>query len=216
MQTIKKNQLSDLVLQWDSVFELWEEVQAKKTIFLANDHPCKYWAIIRKSNLTFTITTQKAGAVLDVMMVCPVIDSTPTNVEVFLDIQHSLCKVNLYLVALVFTDAKTALDATIHMQSKVQDSACTLLEEMVVLSPQVQLKSLPVLDIYAKNIQASHGAKIYRLDQEKLFYLQSKWLSLKESQQLMLSSYAGKLFDGMPINPNEKQELISDYLTFTL
>ncbi|MBR2157955.1 SufD family Fe-S cluster assembly protein [bacterium] len=48
------------------------------------------------------------------------------------------------------------------------------MEESILLSKNVNIKSLPVLDIHSKNIQASHGAKIYRLDDDKLFYLESK------------------------------------------
>jgi len=106
------------------------------------------------------------------------------------------------------------LNATIMMEPHIQDASAHLLEETVILSPEVQLKSLPILDIHAKNIQASHGAKIYRLDEEKLFYLQSKGLSFKQAQQLLLSSYVEKLFADLELEEEEKQALISDFFTF--
>lgn len=121
---------------------------------------------------------------------------------------------NLHLVALVQTNAKTTLNATIFMQPHIQNSSAHLLEETVVLSPQVQLASLPILDIHAKNIQASHGAKIYRLDDDKLFYLQSKGLTRRQAQELLLSSYTEKLFGGVNIKKEDKQHLISGFLTF--
>ena len=45
-----------------------------------------------------------------------------------------------------------------------------------------------IFDVQSNNIQAAHGAKIYRLDTEKLFYLQSKGLDSDQARQLLISS----------------------------
>jgi Fe-S cluster assembly scaffold protein SufB len=50
------------------------------------------------------------------------------------------------------------------MSEGIQNSSVSLLEESIILSDKVKIKNLPLLDIRSKNIMASHGAKIYRLD----------------------------------------------------
>ncbi len=205
---------SDLILQEQSVFELWEKTSAEKRIMLKNSVPLRYSALVYASELDFFLETAQEGSVLDMMLLCPVMDEKPLHINLHLDLKHHHCKIALHLVALVQTDAKTTLNATIMMEPHIQDASAHLLEETVILSPEVQLKSLPILDIHAKNIQASHGAKIYRLDEEKLFYLQSKGLSFKQAQQLLLSSYVEKLFADLELEEEEKQALISDFFTF--
>jgi sufD protein len=211
---ITKNPKSDLILQEQSVFELWEKTSAEKRIMLKNSVPLRYSALVYASELDFSLETAQEGSVLDMMLLCPVMDEKPLHINLHLDLKHHHCKIALHLVALVQTDAKTTLNATIMMEPHIQDASAHLLEETVILSPEVQLKSLPILDIHAKNIQASHGAKIYRLDEEKLFYLQSKGLSFKQAQQLLLSSYVEKLFADLELEEEEKQALISDFFTF--
>ena len=211
---ITKNPKSDLILQEQSVFELWEKTSAEKRIMLNNSVPLRYSALVYASELDFSLETAQEGSVLDMMLLCPVMDEKPLHINLHLDLKHHHCKIALHLVALVQTDAKTTLNATIMMEPHIQDASAHLLEETVILSPEVQLKSLPILDIHAKNIQASHGAKIYRLDEEKLFYLQSKGLSFKQAQQLLLSSYVEKLFADLELEEEEKQALISDFFTF--
>ena len=135
------------------------------------------------------------------MLLCPVLDTRETSVNLMLNLRHNDCKIHLHLVALVFSDAKTTLNATIFMEPHIQGAASKLLEETVVLSPEVQLQ---ILDIQAKNIQAAHGAKIYRLDQDTLFYLQSKGLSYQQAQYLLLASYGERLFEGIALTEEEK------------
>ena len=192
------NAVSELLLQEDSAFELWDGACAEKTILLGNSKPLKYAALVHASMLAFQVNTIEAGSELEMMLLCPVLDSRETSVNLMLNLRH------LHLVALVFSDAKTTLNATIFMEPHIQGAASKLLEETVVLSPEVQLQSLPILDIQAKNIQAAHGAKIYRLDQDTLFYLQSKGLSYQQAQYLLLASYVERLFEGIALTEEEK------------
>ena len=210
------NAVSELLLQENSVFELWDGACAEKTILLGNSKPLKYAALVHASTLAFQVNTIEAGSELEMMLLCPVLDSRETSVNLMLNLRHNDCKIHLHLVALVFSDAKTTLNATIFMEPHIQGSASKLLEETVVLSPEVQLQSLPILDIQAKNIQAAHGAKIYRLDQDTLFYLQSKGLSYQQAQYLLLTSYGERLFEGIALTEEEKWRLVSDFLTFDL
>jgi len=49
-----------------------------------------------------------------------------------------------------------------------------LLEENVVLGKDISVKSLPALSVASHDVHASHGAKIEKINQEKLFYMQSR------------------------------------------
>ena len=112
---------------------------------------------------------------------------------------------------LVSENIPITIDADIIMQEWVQKSSASLLEESILLSKNVNIKSLPVLDIHSKNIQASHWAKIYRLDDDKLFYLESKWLNKESAENLILSSFWERMFNLIEINEEEKDNLLKKY-----
>jgi Fe-S cluster assembly protein SufD len=61
-----------------------------------------------------------------------------------------------------------------------------LLEENVILGERVHLKTLPVLEVKSDDVKASHGAKIDKLDPQKLFYMTSKGLDKTLSKKLIL------------------------------
>ena len=117
-------------------------------------------------------------------------------------------------VGFVFSDAENQACATIYMQPNIQDSSSRLLEETVVLSEKIKVRNLPILDIQANNIAAAHGAKIYRLDEQKLFYLQSKWLSAQQARSLLISSYPNMLFEDTMEKEEEKEQIIAEFLDF--
>lgn len=89
-----------------------------------------------------------------------------------------------------------------------------MLEETIILGDQVNVRNLPILDIQANNISAAHGAKIYRLDEQKLFYLQSKGLTAHQARQLLISAYPARLFEGTIEDEALKEQIISQFLTF--
>jgi Fe-S cluster assembly scaffold protein SufB len=48
------------------------------------------------------------------------------------------------------------------------------LEENIIFGQHISVASLPSLSVASHDVQASHGAKIEKINQEKLFYMQAK------------------------------------------
>ena len=69
-----------------------------------------------------------------------------------------------------------------------------LLEENIVLGKKVKIHTLPQLDVRSNDVAASHGARIEKLDEKKLFYLQSKGISEQESKRLMIEGFVETMF----------------------
>ena len=76
---IAKNSKSDLILQEQSVFELWEKSSAEKRIMLKNSVPLRYSALVYASELDFFLETAQEGSVLDMMLLCPVMDENQSS-----------------------------------------------------------------------------------------------------------------------------------------
>lgn len=199
MLGVPKNDYQNLILQNDSVFELWQDAEGEKRVTFAGEHPLKYAAVIQSSRLNFFFEAGKEGSEAEIFLLCPVYTEKPLELSLDLAFTHDTSKAKIHIVSLVYTDAPTAVKARIHMYPRIQNAAADLLEEIVILSPKVQLEALPVLDIYAQNIQASHGAKMYRLDEDQLFYLCSKGLAFEQAQALLLSAYTEQLFEGFAL-----------------
>lgn len=57
-----------------------------------------------------------------------------------------------------------------------------------------KIKSTPNLFIESNEVKISHSSKSHRLNDDKLFYLKSRWLDKKKSTSIMIESYFIKIF----------------------
>ena len=211
---MNKNQLNDLTFSNSSQLDIFSGIEGKKTIIMNNESPLKYSILARDAKLDIDVNTARDGSELKIFIMTPVIENLSSKININLNLRHNRCKINLHMVSLAFSDAENEASATIYMQPNIQESASELLEETVVLGDKINVRNLPILDIQANNIAAAHGAKIYRLDEQKLFYLQSKGLSAEQARALLISSYPNLLFEETIENEEEKNQIISEFLDF--
>ena len=57
------------------------------------------------------------------------------------------------------------------------------------------MNSNPQLEIYADDVKCSHGSTTGALDEDAIFYLRSRGLSLMNAQKLLMEGFAVELFD---------------------
>lgn len=211
---MNKNQLTDLHLTRSSQLDIFSGIEGKKTIIMDNENPLKYSILASDAKLDIDVNTVRDGSELKIFILTPVVEHLSSKININLNLRHNRCKIDLHMVSLVFSDAENEASATIYMQPNIQESASELLEETVVLGDKINVRNLPILDIQANNIAAAHGAKIYRLDEQKLFYMQSKGLNAQQARALLISSYPNLLFEETLDNEEEKNQIISEFLDF--
>lgn len=78
-------------------------------------------------------------------------------------------------------------------QSHAQQSNPNLL-----LSDSAEMDSKPQLEIHADDVKCSHGATMGRLDDEALFYLQSRGLGAAAARAMLVRGFAGEMLDALP------------------
>jgi Fe-S cluster assembly protein SufD len=75
-------------------------------------------------------------------------------------------------------------------ESSVRQSNANLL-----LSPLAQIDTKPELEIYADEVEASHGATVGQLDETAIFYLRSRGLSETEARRLLVGAFCRAVTD---------------------
>ncbi len=68
----------------------------------------------------------------------------------------------------------------------------------LLLSNTAEINTKPELEIYADDVKCSHGATIGRLDDEALYYLQSRGISHANARKLLITGFAQELIDALP------------------
>jgi Fe-S cluster assembly protein SufD len=67
----------------------------------------------------------------------------------------------------------------------------------LLLSDEAQINSNPQLEIFADDVKCTHGAAVGQLDEEAMFYLRARGLTLAEARDMMLHAFAGEVLDGL-------------------
>lgn len=85
----------------------------------------------------------------------------------------------------------------------------------ILLSDKASVNSKPQLEIYADDVKCSHGCTVGRLDEEALFYLQTRGISKDHAQAMLLQAYASSIVEQIRIEPLRiyAEELISTRLS---
>lgn len=63
----------------------------------------------------------------------------------------------------------------------------------LILSNKAEIDTQPQLEIYADDVKCTHGAAIGQLDEEALFYLQSRGLSIELAKQILMYGFAADI-----------------------
>ena len=59
----------------------------------------------------------------------------------------------------------------------------------LVLSDKVKCDTRPILEIESNQLRCTHGATVGRLDENQLFYLRSRGLTLEQSRQVLIEAF---------------------------
>lgn len=198
MYRILENNLSNYTtdngVSLDLVDKIYNSIWAKK-IIIKDKSNVKYLLISHGSELDLDVICE--GEDINVEIYCILISKSkdPIKGKIITKLQNSNIKLNKYILSFVWDEWQVSLDANIKIEEWVTNVEWHLLEENLILWEKVKIKTLPMLDIHSNDVVASHGAKIDRLDKDKLFYMTSKGIDLAQSQELIVSGYINNILE---------------------
>jgi Fe-S cluster assembly protein SufD len=85
----------------------------------------------------------------------------------------------------------------VHPQAQNTDARQT--NHNLLLSDNAEADSQPQLEIYADDVQCSHGATVGQLDPEALFYLRSRAVGEAQARQLLVYAFAADILQRMEL-----------------
>ena len=75
----------------------------------------------------------------------------------------------------------------------------------MVLSNDATMNTKPQLEIFADDVKCSHGTTTGKLNEEALFYLQSRGIPKTEAQSLLMFAFAEDVIKKIKIDPLREQ-----------
>jgi len=73
------------------------------------------------------------------------------------------------------------------------------LNRNLLLSPRARVDTKPQLEIVADNVRCTHGATVSQLEDDEVFYLQSRGIDAESAQKLLVYAFAFEIISKIPI-----------------
>ncbi|MCX6822900.1 MAG: SufD family Fe-S cluster assembly protein [candidate division SR1 bacterium] len=196
-----------LTIKTDSVIiDQFSNFSGTKKIILAKNTKTFYLIIGNTSQLDLQFTTAGEGAELHVYGLFFADAHRETKVKVDFHIQHSHTQAQLHLISFIQDERKVETDGAITIAKDIQKIQSHLLEENIILGNKISIKAKPILNISSNDVQASHGAKIEKIDAEKLLYMTSRGLTPEQAQTLVVNGYLNHITDQLISGNGGKEE----------
>lgn len=118
------------------------------------------------------------------------------HVDVHLDIRHASRDASSDVLWRGVADQRSRgiLHGAITVERGADGSDARLETKNLLLSPHAEIDAQPVLEIYADEVKASHGATVGQLDERALFYLRSRGLPEASARSLLIAGFCREVF----------------------
>jgi Fe-S cluster assembly protein SufD len=97
--------------------------------------------------------------------------------------------------------AKAVFDGRIHVHPQAQKTDAKQTNRCILLSDEAQINTNPQLEIYADDVKCTHGAAVGQIDEDAVFYLQSRGIERTEARHMLVFAFANEVLEELRIDP---------------
>jgi Fe-S cluster assembly protein SufD len=94
--------------------------------------------------------------------------------------------------------ARAVFNGRIEVPQAAQQTNAAQLSRNLLLSPKARVDTKPQLEIVANDVKCAHGATVSQLDDEEVFYLQSRGLDRKAACDILVKGFAAEITEKVP------------------
>lgn len=107
------------------------------------------------------------------------------------DVQHlgPSCFSRQLFKGILAGEARSIYGGRVFIDKKAQQTDSDQLSTHLLFSEKAEVNTKPQLEVYADDVKATHGAAIGQIDDDQLFYLQSRGVPKKEAARLLSQAF---------------------------
>jgi Fe-S cluster assembly protein SufD len=117
------------------------------------------------------------------------------HVDNYTFVNHAVpeCQSNELYKSILDDRATNVFNGRILVCPDAQKTVAYQSNKNVLLNPEARIYSKPQLEIYADDVKCSHGATTGQLNEEAVFYMQSRGISKSIAQNLLMAGFANEI-----------------------
>ena len=102
-------------------------------------------------------------------------------------------------------NARGIFDALIKVEHSAKYTKAHQNSKAILLNKDAYMVAKPQLEIYIDELEASHGSTTGQLDEQQLFYLQSRGISYVEARKMLVIAFANTLIETVKDSRHQEQ-----------
>jgi Fe-S cluster assembly protein SufD len=125
------------------------------------------------------------------------------HVDNFVNVDHAFpnCTSNQLFKGVLDDMATGAFNGRILVRPDAQGTLAYQKNNNILLTDDAKMDTKPQLEIYADDVKCSHGATVGQLDENAMFYLQSRGINKKEARLMLMFGFAHEVIQNIKIEP---------------
>jgi Fe-S cluster assembly protein SufD len=96
--------------------------------------------------------------------------------------------------------ARAVFNGKIIVRPDAQKTDAKQTNRALLLSDSASINTKPQLEIFADDVKCTHGAAIGQIDEDAIFYLQTRGLTFNEARDMLIHAFAGEILDRVRID----------------
>ncbi|WP_445374877.1 Fe-S cluster assembly protein SufD [Photorhabdus tasmaniensis] len=115
------------------------------------------------------------------------------DTRTYLEHNKGHCESRQLHKTIVMDQSKAVFNGVIKVAPHALKTDGKMTNNNLLLGKRAEVDTKPQLEIYADDVKCSHGATVGRIDEEQLFYLQSRGISRCDAQHMIIFAFAAEL-----------------------
>ncbi len=95
--------------------------------------------------------------------------------------------------------SRSTFKGRIYVKPEAQKTESYQISRSLLVSEGAKAVAEPILEIFADDVKASHGATVGQVDKESLFYLKTRGFSDEEAKALLIKAFLRDMIDAVPL-----------------
>jgi Fe-S cluster assembly protein SufD len=119
---------------------------------------------------------------------------------------------NFLCRSLLKDKARGVFNGKILVEENASGTSATLNNNNLLLSDLAAMQSNPQLEINCEDVKCAHGSTSGNLDQDALFYLCSRGISISKAHEILIKGFTSKLLDSFDTVDLSLDQQIKDWI----
>ncbi|MGD0340904.1 MAG: Fe-S cluster assembly protein SufD [Bacteroidales bacterium] len=123
------------------------------------------------------------------------------HIDNFVNVDHAVpnCTSNQLFKGVLDDMATGAFNGRIYVHRDAQGTVAYQKNNNILLTDDAKMDTKPQLEIYADDVKCSHGATVGQLNDDALFYLQSRGISKREARLMLMFGFAHEVIQNIKV-----------------